>query len=458
MSKDKNLNGNANCGMSEEETSPVESLTRRQLIGTVGVAGAGLMTGGVLTNLVTPAAAQGSGAANPVIGPRQPATPIPPPPLPPFVAATERQSGPPPAPLPPSQRVGYAIVGLGRLSVEEILPAFSQCQMSRPVALVSGETQKATRLAAQYGIPAQNVYSYQNFDRIRDNPAIDVVYVVLPNAMHEEYVVRAARAGKHVLCEKPMAANSAQARRMVEACRAANRKLMVAYRIQYEAYNRAVRTLARSGEFGKVKLIEAINGQNQGEPNQWRHKLALAGGGALPDIGLYCLNTIRFILGEEPVEIMASTYSTPGDPRFTEVEENCLWQMRFPSGVQANCSTGYGHHMSRRYRLHMERGWANLEMAFAYEGQQLQVASAQGRMERIENRQMDQKNQFAAEVDHMSDCVINNKTPFTPGEEGLQDHLLMEAIYRSAQEKRAITLPPIPRRDAFRGPEPKSES
>ena len=377
--------------------------------------------------------------------------------LPPFIASTEREPSPQPTPLPRDQRVGFALVGLGRLSVEELLPAFAQTEMARCVALVSGQRDKALQLAQRYNIASSSVYDYANFDRIRDNPAVEVVYIVLPNGQHEEFTTRAVRAGKHVLCEKPMANNSAQARRMIAAAREANRKLMIAYRIQYEAYNREARRLIRAGELGAPKLFEAINGQNQGEPNQWRHVRALAGGGALPDIGLYCLNTIRFILGEEPIEIMGSTYSTPGDPRFREVEETCLWQMRFPSGVQASCSTGYGHHMSRWMRAHGETGWLNMDMAFAYRGQRMEIARARGRSERIETVQLDQKNQFAAEIDHMSDCVLNNRTPWTPGEEGLQDHVLMEAIYRSAREGRSIKLAPVAKRDAFRGDEPKQK-
>lgn len=377
--------------------------------------------------------------------------------LPPFIASTEREPSPQPTPLPRDQRVGFALVGLGRLSVEELLPAFAQTEMARCVALVSGQRDKALLLAQRYNIAPSSVYDYANFDRIRDNPAVEVVYIVLPNGQHEEFTTRAVRAGKHVLCEKPMANNSAQARRMIAAARAAGRKLMIAYRIQYEAYNREARRLIRAGELGAPKLFEAINGQNQGEPNQWRHVRALAGGGALPDVGLYCLNTIRFILGEEPIEIMGSTYSTPGDPRFREVEEMCLWQMRFPSGAHASCSTGYGHHTSRWMRAHGSTGWLNMDMAFAYRGQRMEIARAQGRSERIETVQLDQKNQFAAEMDHMSDCVLNNRTPWTPGEEGLQDHVLMEAIYQSAREGRSIKLAPVAKRDAFRGDDPKQK-
>ena len=202
-------------------------------------------------------------------------------------------TAPPPAPLSPDQRIGYAIVGLGRLSLEEILPAFGESMRAKPVALVSGTPEKAKAVAAQYGISPGAVYDYANFDRIAENPAIQAVYVVLPNSMHHEFTIRAAKAGKHVLCEKPMAVSSKEAREMTEACRAANVKLMIAYRIQYEPTNREVIRLIRSGEFGPVKFLDAINTQQQGSPDQWRMKKAMAGGGALPDIGLYCRSTSR---------------------------------------------------------------------------------------------------------------------------------------------------------------------
>lgn len=431
----------------DNSTASLPDVSRRHFLGAAGTTV--LVAGTAIAALDTSAQAQ---TAN---SPRAPLAPPPPVRLPSLVASTEQPESPPPAPVPPSQRVGFAVVGLGHLTLDEILPAFGQCKMSRLVALVTGERDKGLTVARQYGVPENAVYSYADFDRIRDNPAIEVVYIVLPNSQHEEFTVRAARAGKHVLCEKPMTTNSASARRMIAACAAANRHLMIAYRIQYEPTNREARRIIRSGELGRSKLMETVNAQNQGDPNQWRQKRALAGGGSLPDIGLYCLNTTRFLLGEEPVEIMASTYSTPGDPRFREVEENCLWQMRFPSGAQANCSTAYGSHMSRRYRMHLEAGWVALDPAYAYRGLRMEIGRVQAKNEGRENRQVEQKNQFALELDHMSDCVLNNRTPFTPGEEGLQDHVLMEAIYRSAQEGKSVSLPAVAKRDAFRGPEPK---
>ncbi|BCM92815.1 glucose--fructose oxidoreductase [Abditibacteriota bacterium] len=448
------MNSNEHTTNSLVETQPTlsaDELTRRRFLGAAGAtaiaAGAGL---GALDATAEVANAQATSSA------RAPLQPPPPVRLPPLSTPTEKAEGQPPAPLPPSQRVGYAIVGLGHLTLNEILPAFGECKMSRLVALVTGEREKGLTVARQYGLEASAVYSYADYDRLRDNPAVEVIYIVLPNSMHEEYTVRGAKAGKHILCEKPMATSSASAKRMIQACQAANRKLMIAYRIQYEPYNREARRIIRSGALGKAKLMETINGQAQGDPNQWRQKKALAGGGSLPDIGLYCLNTTRFLLGEEPIEIMASTYSTPGDPRFKEVEENCLWQMRFPSGVQANCAAAYATHNSKRYRMHLETGWIEMSPAYFYTGLRMEIARAEGKSERIENRQLNPENQFATEIDHMSDCVIHNKTPFTPGEEGLQDQILMEAIYRSAREGKSISLAPVPGRDAFRGPEPKA--
>ena len=377
--------------------------------------------------------------------------------LPPFKSPTERQSGKPPAPMPPDKRLGIAVIGLGNLTVEQILPALQRSQKTRLAALVSGTPDKAKKLAAQYGIAERNIYDYKNFDRIRDDASIQAVYIVLPNGMHREYTVRAAQAGKHVLCEKPMANTPQECEEMIAACSKAGRKLMIGYRIQYEPHNRMIRDLVRNKTHGPVKLIEAVNVQRQGDPNQWRHKRALAGGGALPDIGLYCLNTTRFLLGEEPTEVFAMIQSDTSDPRFKEVEENVIWQMRFPSGVLSTNTTGYDVHESRRYRVYGTTGWFGLEPAFSYSGLRARVSHAEGKIERNEEPVMEEKNQFQLEMDHFSDCVMNDKKPFTPGEEGLQDHRIMAAIYQSANTGKPVRLQPQSKRDAFRGTEPQSE-
>ncbi|WP_375448083.1 Gfo/Idh/MocA family protein [uncultured Fibrella sp.] len=366
----------------------------------------------------------------------------------------DRKSAPTPTPLPMDQRVGYALVGLGHLTLEEILPAFAQCKKSKPVALVSGSPEKLQKVAQQYGIKASSCYSYEQYDRLKDNPEVQAIYIVLPNSMHAEYTIRGAQAGKHILCEKPMASSSQQAQAMIDACNRAGRKLMVAYRIQYEPNNRMIRDMVRSKQYGAPKFVESFNCQSSANPQHWRHIKALAGGGSLPDIGLYCLNTTRFILGEEPSEVFGYQYSTPGNPLFREVEEVMSWQMRFPSGVIANCAAHYNVHESRRYRVLTERGWMGLDPAFSYTGLKMETAHADGMVERKETPILEQKNQFATEIDHFSACITTNKQPFTPGEEGLQDHKIMEAIYQSASEGRPVKLASVSKKDAFRGPEP----
>ncbi|GAB3826358.1 Gfo/Idh/MocA family protein [Hymenobacter jeollabukensis] len=364
------------------------------------------------------------------------------------------QSGPVPTPLPPEQRVGYALVGLGHLTLEELLPAFGECKKSKPVALVSGSPEKLKKVAAQYGIKPESCYSYQDYEKLKDNAEVQAIYIVLPNSLHAEYVIRGASTGKHILCEKPMANSAKECEQMIAACKKANVKLMIAYRIQYEPYNRQVRDMVRSRKFGKPKYIEAQNSQSSANPDHWRHKKALAGGGALPDIGLYCLNTARFVLGTEPTEVFAYSYSTPGNPLFKEVEEMMSWQMRFPDGVVVNCITDYNTHDSRFYRLNAERGWLHLDNAYAYQGQQLKTSHAEGPAKMQNQITIPAKNQFAAEMDHFSACILENKAPHTPGEEGMQDQRIMEAIYQSAREGRPVKLPAVQGTDVFRGPEP----
>jgi len=243
---------------------------------------------------------------------------------------------------------------------------------------------------------------------------------------------------------------------MIDTCKKSDRKLMIAYRMQYEPINHHIKNLVRNQTYGKVKMIEANNGQNQDDPNQWRQKKDLAGGGALPDIGIYCLNTIRAMLGEEPNQVFATTFSTTGDPRFTEVEENIAFQLQFPSGIIAFCGAGYGYHKSRQYSIFAERAWFGMEPAFSYTNLQMQLSVPSGKNKLLQMPTFAPANQFALELDHMADCIANNKQPHThtPGEEGLQDQKIMEALYLSAQQRRPIILSTITALDTTCGPKP----
>ncbi len=422
--------------------------SRRQFI---NHAGRGLLAVGVAGALPLAAEAAAAGQA------------APPPPgplavkLPPLEAPTDPKGADPLNPDAPARRVGFAVVGLGHLTLNEILPAFGQCKHARAVALVSGDAGKMAKVAQQYGIKPASCYSYQTYDQLKDNPEVEAIYIVLPNSMHHEFTLRGARAGKHILCEKPMANSVQECEEMIAACQKAGKQLMIAYRIQYEPLNRMAQKLVRDKAYGPTKLIQMMNCQNQAHDRQWRHQKALAGGGSLPDVGLYCLNTSRFLLGEEPIEVTAQIYSTPGDDRFKEVEENVSFTLRFPSGVLAQCMTGYGSFNHKSYAVHAETGTIVMDPAFPYRGLKQERVHAPGGKQLTEQPSNPDKDQFALEMDHMAECVRQNKTPYTPGEEGLQDQRIMEAIYLSAKENRPVKLPAASKMDAFRGAPPTEE-
>jgi predicted dehydrogenase len=331
---------------------------------------------------------------------------------------------------------GYAIVGLGSYATRQIMPNFKGCDHAKLVALVSGTPEKLERYGAEYGIPASHRYSYANFDRIRDNPDIDAVYVILPNSMHAEYTIRAARAGKHVRCEKPMAISAKECADMIAACRAARVKLMIGYRSRFEPYNRLAIELARSGHVGPTRMITAEHGFNA-KPNQWRLDRALSGGGSLMDIGIYSLNAARYLTGEEPVEVSAVESTDRSDSRFRTVEDRISFLLRFPSGIVANCISSYssGHNA---YRVIGPNGWIDMEPATPYEGQSMRIRKDGVVTPRV--LPAPRRNQFAAQLDHLAESVAAGTEPITSGEEGLADLRVMEAIYRSAAERRHVTL------------------
>jgi len=335
----------------------------------------------------------------------------------------------------PARKLGYALVGIGSLTTNQILPAFARCEHARPVALVSGDAAKARTTAAQYGIPERGIYSYDTYDRLADNPDIDIVYIVLPNSMHAEYTIRAHKAGKHVLCEKPMANSVKECEAMIAAGRDADRKQMIAYRLRYEPFNQAMIKMAREQEFGKTKVILCDAGFSIGNPDQWRLKKDLAGGGSMMDIGIYALNAARYLSGEEPTEVHAMEYTTPDDPRFREVEETITFQLRFPSGTLANCVSSYGAGFNR-FRVHAERGSFELEPALSYNGLRMRVF----RGSTVEERYLPQRDHFAAEMDHMAQAVKDGTQPLTPGEEGLADLRAIEAVYQSIQTRQPVKV------------------
>jgi predicted dehydrogenase len=326
------------------------------------------------------------------------------------------------------RKTGYCVIGLGRIA-GHFMPGVLNTTNSRITALVSGHRDKAERIAAQYGIPQSSIYNYDNFDEIARNPGIDAVYVALPNSMHAEYTLRAAKAGKHVLCEKPMSTNVADAERMIAACKAANVKLMIAYRCHYEPINLKAIRLIREGSLGQVQAIESANGFNIA-PGEWRLNKQLAGGGPLFDMGIYSLNACRYLTGEEPAHIAAFASTIDHDGRFNEVEENVSWTMKFPSGIVASCNTTYGAGMNGYYRVHGSKGWLEANPGFVYEGLHLKAEFSGTKLDEL-NPTRDPSH-FQAEAEHFSHCIQNGLEAKSPGEEGLRDMRYITEIYRSA--------------------------
>jgi predicted dehydrogenase len=325
-------------------------------------------------------------------------------------------------------RTGYAVIGLGRIA-GHFMPGVQNSSNSRITALVSGHRDKAERIAVQYGIKPGSIYSYENFDRIAENKEVDAVYVALPNSMHAEYTMRAAKAGKHVLCEKPMATQVGDCQAMIASCKAANVKLMIAYRCHYEPTNLRAIKLLHDQALGQIQAIESSFGFNI-NAGEWRLSKALAGGGPLFDVGIYSLNACRYLTGEQPQQIAGLASVLDRDGRFNEVEENVSWTMRFPSGVVASCNTTYGAPMEGYFRVHGSKGWLEVSPAFLYEGLHLHAEFA-GTVLDEPNPARD-PSQFQAEAEHFSHCIQNRLEPQSGGEEGLSDMRYITEIYRSA--------------------------
>ena len=270
------------------------------------------------------------------------------------------------------RKLGYAILGLGYYATQIIMPRFAECEHSKLVALVSGTPEKLKTFGEQYGIPESHRYSYETFDKIADNPDVDIVYVVTPNSLHRTFTERAAKARKHVMCEKPMATSSADCEAMIAACRKAGRKLMIGYRSRFQAHNIEAIKLIRDGAIGPVRHISTDHGFTIGDPTQWRLNKALAGGGSLMDIGIYSLNAARYLTGEEPVAVNAIESTDRSNPRFKEVEDIINFQLLFPSGATANCVSAYSVNVNR-YRISGPRGWLEIEPATGYGGQAMRA-------------------------------------------------------------------------------------
>lgn len=329
-----------------------------------------------------------------------------------------------------SKKLGVALVGLGSYATHQLAPALQKAGNCYLAGIVTGTPEKAEKWKKQYNIPESNIYNYQNFDRIADNKAIDVVYVVLPNSMHHEFTIRAAKAGKHVICEKPMAVSVKEGREMIDACKAAGVRLFIGYRLHSEPFTQEAMRFRTRPDVGKVKVVASEMGFRIGDPAQWRLRKALAGGGAMMDVGIYAIQGARYSIGEEPVAVTAQEYKT--DPvKFGEVDETIVWQMEFPGGAVSSSITSYACHVERLF-ISAEGGWLELRPAFGY-------GPIKGRTNKGELNLPTVHHQ-TAQMEDFSKCILENCKSDADGEEGLKDMIVIEAIYEAVRTGKRVKI------------------
>ncbi len=331
----------------------------------------------------------------------------------------------------PERKLGVAILGLGNYATNQVAPALMHTQNCQLKGIVTGSPDKVETWKSKYNIPAGNIYNYENFDRIKANSDIDIVYVVTPNALHRDFTIRAAQAGKHVICEKPMEISSARCKEMIMACEKAGVQLQIGYRCQYDPYHRELIRFVQENEYGKAKVIEtgfSFYGVNS---SNWRFTDAsLSGGGPLMDIGVYCIQACRYTLGLDPISVTAQKYKTIMD-KLPGMEETITWQFEFDSGVIANCTSSY---VARHNRFHIstEKGWADLSPAFSYSLEPGWINGTQ--MTKVDH------NQQAAQMDAFAQNIMDSTPVLASGDEGWRDMVIIEAIYRAAETGEKVVI------------------
>jgi predicted dehydrogenase len=332
----------------------------------------------------------------------------------------------------PQRKLGVALCGLGSFATNQIAPALQLTRHCRLAGIVTGSPDKAGSWIDKYKLPSSSIYSYDNMHEMANNKDIDIVYVITPNALHLEHATKAAQAGKHVFCEKPLEISVERCQQMIDVVKKAGKMLGVGYRCQFEPNHLECVRIVREKELGNLKIIDAGFAFAIGDPTQWRLRRDLAGGGALMDLGVYCVQTTRYLTGEEPIWISAAEVKT--DPvKFGEVDETILWQSKFPSGVIANCTTSYAANGFAGFRAGTDKGWFGLDPAYYYSGNH-------GHRSDGKEINIPVEDQFVLELDHFAECVRTGTPSKVPGEMGMQDVKIMMAIYESIRTGKPVHL------------------
>lgn len=330
---------------------------------------------------------------------------------------------------PKKEKLGIALVGLGYYSTDLLAPALQTTEKCYLAGIVTGTPEKAEKWKQKYNIPDKNIYNYQNFDSIANNPDIDVVYVVLPPSMHKEYTIRAAKAGKHVFCEKPMAPSVNDCMAMIKACKDNKVNLAIGYRCQHDPNTQEFMRITKEKLYGKVRMVACGTGYFDNRTTHWKQNKAL-GGGVMGDMGVYALQGARLATGEEPIAVTAQA-STTRPEIYKEVEETMMFQLQFPSGALAACHTSFGIQMNY-LQVNYERGWLRMDSLSNYSGNK--GNHSKGIID------FPLKSQQAKQLDEDCMALMNSTQLIAPGEEGLRDIKVVEAIYKAAQNGGTVKI------------------
>lgn len=329
------------------------------------------------------------------------------------------------------EKLGIALVGLGYYATNLLAPALRATEHCYLAGIVTGTLSKIEEWKLKYSIADKNIYNYQNFDSIKDNPEIDIVYIVLPNSMHAEFVIRAAQAGKHVICEKPMAMNAKECNDMIAACEKAGKKLSIGYRLHFDPYHLEMMRLGTQKIYGEIKKMSAGFGILPDDPDQWRLKKALSGGGPLVDVGVYCIQGFCYTTGLDPVSVTAQEGPKTNPAKFNDVEQSLKWQMEMPGGIICSGETSYSDEINF-LKAEAENGTFELTSAFNYDGQAGKTPGAKMNFTPV--------NQQAKQMDDFALAIKNNRPSPVAGEMGRRDVRIVEAIYEAMRTGKKVMI------------------
>ena len=335
---------------------------------------------------------------------------------------------------PPNGKVRYAVVGLGYIAQVAVLPAFKHASKNSVLAaLVSDDPEKLQTLSKEYDV--KRTARYDEYDDLLRSGEIDAVYIALPNHLHAAYTLRAADAGIHVLCEKPMAVSSEECLRMIEGAEENGIKLMIAYRLHFEKANLKAVEIVKSGNLGIPRFFDSTHSMQVREGNV-RLVDEVLGGGPVYDIGIYCINAARYLFRDEPEEVFA--YSATGESaRFKDSDEMTAAVLRFPNNRIATFSCSFGASDTSMYRIVGTEGDLRVEPAYEYAGELEHHLTIDGK---TRNRKYKKRDQFAPEIEYFSGCILRNKNPEPGGEEGLIDVQIIEGLLESARTGRPVSI------------------